>query len=289
MDKKAGADRLWNAVKPERGMRCVSDKLYINTSKSSFGTTSKNTADSCISRRSVRLRSVWRCRNKWCGGGWPNFRHDVACTQQSRIWHGPLGSIWARDFSAATQYRSTNLHLAGWVTILKTSKEFSYIDPTTSPSAVYAFSQSVIYEQDGFFIMWQFNQSIFLISEPDLFTHFVKWILKPKHVQCDVFEAHELWATKTQIAQNLSDSVCRNATKFSLNDVFQIPYCVYWILEIERGSTRSHPVENSLWKRLRTCRKTDYRMNELCVDFYETPHTSNNSKKNRRVKVSWRW
>jgi hypothetical protein len=33
------------------------------------------------------------------------------------------------------------------------------------------------------------------------------------------------------------------------------------ILEIERGSTRSHPVENSLWKRLRTCLKTDYRMN----------------------------
>jgi hypothetical protein len=31
------------------------------------------------------------------------------------------------------------------------------------------------------------------------------------------------------------------------------------ILEIERGSTRSHPMENSLWKRLRTCRKTDYR------------------------------
>jgi hypothetical protein len=34
------------------------------------------------------------------------------------------------------------------------------------------------------------------------------------------------------------------------------------ILEIERGSTRPHPVENSLWKRLQTCRKTDYRMNE---------------------------
>jgi hypothetical protein len=31
---------------------------------------------------------------------------------------------------------------------------------------------------------------------------------------------------------------------------------------IERESTRLHPVENSLWKRLRTCRKTDYRMNE---------------------------
>jgi hypothetical protein len=34
------------------------------------------------------------------------------------------------------------------------------------------------------------------------------------------------------------------------------------ILEIERGSTRSHHVENLLWKRLRTCRKTDYRINE---------------------------
>jgi hypothetical protein len=37
------------------------------------------------------------------------------------------------------------------------------------------------------------------------------------------------------------------------------------ILEIERGSTRSHSVENSLWKRLRTCRKTDYRMNEWFI------------------------
>jgi hypothetical protein len=36
------------------------------------------------------------------------------------------------------------------------------------------------------------------------------------------------------------------------------------ILEIERGSIRSHPVENSLWKRLRTYRKTGYRMNE-CI------------------------
>jgi hypothetical protein len=32
------------------------------------------------------------------------------------------------------------------------------------------------------------------------------------------------------------------------------------ILDIERGRTRSHPMENSLWKRLRTCRKTDCRM-----------------------------
>jgi len=29
------------------------------------------------------------------------------------------------------------------------------------------------------------------------------------------------------------------------------------ILEIDRGSTRSHYVESSLWKRLWFCRKTD--------------------------------
>jgi hypothetical protein len=33
------------------------------------------------------------------------------------------------------------------------------------------------------------------------------------------------------------------------------------VLEIERGSTRSYSVENSLWKWQRTCRKTDYGMN----------------------------
>jgi hypothetical protein len=38
--------------------------------------------------------------------------------------------------------------------------------------------------------------------------------------------------------------------------------CEMLPLETKRGSTRSHPVENSLWKRLRTCRKTDYTMNE---------------------------
>jgi hypothetical protein len=27
-----------------------------------------------------------------------------------------------------------------------------------------------------------------------------------------------------------------------------------------KDKTRSHPVENSLWKRLRTCRKADYRL-----------------------------
>jgi hypothetical protein len=34
----------------------------------------------------------------------------------------------------------------------------------------------------------------------------------------------------------------------------------YWKLKEE--STRSHPLENWFWKRLRTCRKTYYRMNE---------------------------
>ena len=30
------------------------------------------------------------------------------------------------------------------------------------------------------------------------------------------------------------------------------------VLEIERGSTRSHSMENLLWKGLRICRKIDY-------------------------------
>jgi hypothetical protein len=33
------------------------------------------------------------------------------------------------------------------------------------------------------------------------------------------------------------------------------------ILEFEVRCTISHPVENSIWKRLWTCRKTDYKMN----------------------------
>ena len=33
------------------------------------------------------------------------------------------------------------------------------------------------------------------------------------------------------------------------------------VLETESGSTRSHSVENSLWKKLRNCHKTNYEMN----------------------------
>jgi hypothetical protein len=37
-------------------------------------------------------------------------------------------------------------------------------------------------------------------------------------------------------------------------------------MEIERGTTRSHVVENSLWQRLCTCRKTDYSvMSSQCI------------------------
>ena len=38
------------------------------------------------------------------------------------------------------------------------------------------------------------------------------------------------------------------------------------MLEVERGSTRSHSVENSLWKKLCTCRRTDYGMTEVIAD-----------------------
>jgi len=34
------------------------------------------------------------------------------------------------------------------------------------------------------------------------------------------------------------------------------------MLSLVGGSSRSHYVESSLWKRLWTCRKTDYKLNE---------------------------
>ena len=43
------------------------------------------------------------------------------------------------------------------------------------------------------------------------------------------------------------------------------------ILEIIRGSTRLHSVENSLWKGLWNCRNTDYRMNEW-ISFHHSSH-----------------
>jgi hypothetical protein len=46
------------------------------------------------------------------------------------------------------------------------------------------------------------------------------------------------------------------------------------ILVIERGSTRSHCVENSLWKGLWSCNKTDYRMSKFLA-FCLTNHSDN--------------
>ena len=62
----------------------------------------------------------------------------------------------------------------------------------------------------------------FLVSHISLCTSWNGW-LKPKHDQYDVFEGHELCAPKKQ---NLGDSVCRNASNFSLNGILKFPYCV---------------------------------------------------------------
>jgi hypothetical protein len=45
------------------------------------------------------------------------------------------------------------------------------------------------------------------------------------------------------------------------------------MLETEGGSTRSHNVENSLWKRLWTCRKTDCGLNEWLHTNYRLTNT----------------
>jgi hypothetical protein len=44
------------------------------------------------------------------------------------------------------------------------------------------------------------------------------------------------------------------------------------ILEIEIGSTGSHPVDSSLWKRLQTCQKTPYRVNEGMSEAINSAH-----------------
>jgi hypothetical protein len=54
----------------------------------------------------------------------------------------------------------------------------------------------------------------------------------------------------------------------TLRDPIRVGSCtvllllLLFILEIERGTTRSHSAANSLCKRLWTCRKTDNKMNE---------------------------
>jgi hypothetical protein len=46
------------------------------------------------------------------------------------------------------------------------------------------------------------------------------------------------------------------------------------MLEIERGSTRSHAVKNSLWKSLWTCRKANDGMNEVNDEIGKGPNGS---------------
>jgi len=46
------------------------------------------------------------------------------------------------------------------------------------------------------------------------------------------------------------------------------------MLEIERGSTRSHAVQNSLWKSLWTCPNVNYGMNEVSDDIDKGPNGS---------------
>jgi hypothetical protein len=51
------------------------------------------------------------------------------------------------------------------------------------------------------------------------------------------------------------------------------------VCAIERGSTRSHPVEKSLWRRLQTCRKTDCRMKKMI----SIPYIRGISEKFKRI------
>ena len=79
----------------------------------------------------------------------------------------------------------------------------------------------------------------------------------------------------------------------------QLPLGKERILEIKRESTRSHSVENSLWKRQWTCRKTYNRMNEWMNPIFRSDiilviHPSYNKQKKvksvctrRRLSVPW--
>jgi hypothetical protein len=49
------------------------------------------------------------------------------------------------------------------------------------------------------------------------------------------------------------------------------------MLETERGSTRLHAVENSLWKRLWTCHNTGYTINTISIFKAEDAEAMSNS------------
>ena len=52
------------------------------------------------------------------------------------------------------------------------------------------------------------------------------------------------------------------------------------ILEIEKGNRRSHSLENSLWERLWTCRKTDYAMMLMMMMHLSDPLRRSTKKEN---------
>ena len=69
---------------------------------------------------------------------------------------------------------------------------------------------------------------------------------------------------RDMVAVLVSAAICRTET-LKMTDTQ---------ITIERGNIRSHPVENLLWKRLRTCRKTGYRMNGTQITkMYTHVHT----------------
>jgi hypothetical protein len=64
---------------------------------------------------------------------------------------------------------------------------------------------------------------------------------------------------------------CQKVNTFSSKQLNKYIYVrVQADTQTERGSTRSHLLENSLWKKLWTCRKTDCRMNTTNTNIHLT-------------------
>jgi len=76
--------------------------------------------------------------------------------------------------------------------------------------------------------------------------------------------AYELSFKRQEKGKDKSDGKMRKKTQA----VAGRSYGKDRILEVERGSSGSHSVKNSLWKRLWTSHKTDYVMNELINDLF---------------------
>jgi hypothetical protein len=77
-------------------------------------------------------------------------------------------------------------------------------------------------------------------------------------------ERNFLHTIKRGLANCIGHLLCRNCllrvTEGKVDGMMEGPGRHEQLLEIERGSTRSNSLENSLWKRLWTSHKTDYVM-----------------------------